>query len=281
MADQFNTTPDDLVDAARALAQHLRDASFKVSVEPDHDSYIAIPTLVAKRTGSTTIVVVASKPPINRIKDWAAFAKSQGSETRVLLGLAAYGGKSHLTDKELALLKSLGVGIYRIDENGVQQWFEPKDLALDFDLPERKRLPRKIKGILAETYDEHEKGDWEKSFGAACLALEDEARAYIKKHYKAGRIYFVRGTKPWNPTQADLNRLPLGALRDAFSAIANPNALDSLIERSITQVNGDRVKVTHFRKNARARSAFRKRVPTHIWQILVTLAKIKGVEIKP
>ncbi len=273
---KFSLTPDKLVPAAKRLSADLRERGYRVIVEPEVDAYPTVPTMHAKRTGTTVVVVVVSRIFDRAIQDWVNYACSCASDVRVAIGLNAPEGLAAAKQTEMS---DLGVGVYWIRDERVDELVAARDVGLNLELPSRNTLPPALRRILSDVYDEYERGDWEDCFEAAALALETTVRTYLKDGLRRGRITLIRGkrTGPWSPSATAINRMTLGDLRTNLGYIQNQNAVDAQIGRTIARINKDRIGVVHHRRKHSTRTRLRRNIGAHIWLVISTLAKMKGV----
>jgi hypothetical protein len=116
--------------------------------------------------------------------------------------------------------------------------------------------------------------EWREGFEEACNAFEEEARRYLKRWSKTGRVKIQTKHGPKQLTPTEINKLTMGALRDKFTHILGPTLLDSMIEEALEKVNPDRVERIHRRRAKRTESRLRSNVGRHMWLIVNVLKRM-------
>jgi hypothetical protein len=97
------------------------------------------------------------------------------------------------------------------------------------------------------------------AFEDACGILEEECRSYLIKNLKMGRVKFQTGGKIKIPTEKQIRRMPMGALKDIFCNLVNQNQLEANLCAALTKLNPDRILRAHHRRSKRTEAALRKR----------------------
>jgi hypothetical protein len=151
----------------------------------------------------------------------------------------------------------------------------PVDLALQLEPPELKNYPNSIRKALGPSYEQIGRGNWVEGFEDACNAVEDRARKYLTKHTDSGRITVSLGKKAGiKLSRAEIDKMPLGALKDAFLAIDNPNHADAVIGQCLAELNPDRILAAHKRREAAAQRRLRRNVGKQMWIVLKALKEL-------
>lgn len=267
----FRTVADELLPCAISALSHLRSRGYRVRREVADHAAPLTPTLTAKRSSTTLHLDVVATIDIDRVKEWVAFGKSAGRDTRLALCVLP----SHeLTTRSIDELRALGVGLYSAGPGHFAEMIAPVDLAMNLELPSLAKLPRRAQELLGPAYDKFDKGEWREGFEEACNAFEEEARRYLKRWSRTGRIKVPSNTGPKQLSAAEIGRLPMGGLRDRYAAILSPNLLDSLIEHALREVNPDRVERVHRRRARRTEARLRANVGKHMWLLANVLKQM-------
>jgi hypothetical protein len=125
--------------------------------------------------------------PLPRLRTWVAYGRSCSADTRVALA----GFAADISGEDVMQLRDLGVGLYSIGENRqLLEAVSPIDLAVNIDPPDLSNYSKRIRKALGGAYEHIERGQWREGFEAACVALETNARAYLKNSVESGRISF-------------------------------------------------------------------------------------------
>jgi hypothetical protein len=176
-----------------------------------------------------------------------------------------------VTAKDRDQVKALGCGLVVVSTGGVDQHIAPQDLALSVALPDRKSLPPAVRAALGTAYDQFDQALWREGFDEACKVLEGQARAYLKRWIKTGRIQLVTKKGPRAVTRAQIDRFTMGQLAEAFGQIVAKSQADSTVEQTLTTVNRDRNAVVHHKTKKRTESRLRANVGRHMWTIIESL----------
>lgn len=264
----FLTVADDLVPCAYAAHDYLVGLGYRVKVEKADASAPFTTTMTATRMSTTMHVDVCGTIDLDRIKDWVAYGKSTGRDTRLVLCMPVEAVTS--TAQEDALRK-LGVGMFRCGAD-VTETISPNDLAFNVELP---ALPPNLREALGLAYEKKQRGEWRECFEEACNALEEEARRYLKHWSKSGRIKVMRKGKPVQLTASEINGLSIGGLANWFAVIVSPTSLDTAIQQVLSAVNDDRVERTHRRRAKRTETRLRQNVGRHMWHIFNVMKQMK------
>lgn len=260
----LETVADELLPCAYAVHEFLRNHGYRVKCEIADAAAPFTPTFTAARTSTTLHIEVCGLVDLSRIKEWVAYAKSTGADTRVALCMPDPANVSPHHDAEL---RRLGVGLYKTGAN-VSEVIAPVDLALNLELPPIASLPRKGKELLGPAYEKFRKGEWREGFEEACNAFEEEARRYLKRWSATGRIKVNGKHGPEQLTASEINGLSMGGLKDRFKKILSPTLVDSTIEQALSKVNPDRIERVHRRRSKRTEARLRKNVGKHMWLIV-------------
>jgi hypothetical protein len=275
-AEAFIQLGEELLAAALIHGEGLEARGYKLVIEPYDDAYPYSPTFLAKRSREHLFVEVRASLDWSVIAEWCRYGKSCSNETRICFALPEKASRK-VSAADMARLQALGAGLLIIDAGGSRDVLQGKDLALNAELPE---LPPRLRPILGKSYDLFKRGDWRQGFNAACTALEQQAKMYLKSGMSRQRIVVYmpsgKGTKLLTGDRAD--KLTLGQLAQAFANIQTPNHNDSRIAQVLEKINADRVTVAHFEPgNATRERRLRTNVGRHMFRIVAALRAIKGL----
>jgi len=264
---EFLTVPDELLPCAELAAGHFETRGYAVSVERSRTEFPYTPTLHCKRKTRTVIVEVARTVDAAKAAEWSRFAKSTGADTRIVFVLPSAAGR----DSEMeSSLRELGVGLAVTTEAEITDVIEARDIALGVELPERARLAKGLRRDLGHAYDLFEKSEWREGFEEMCKVLEACARRRLKDAVRSRRITVLgpKG-KVKKLRQREIDEMPMGALKNVYMAIQNPNRADSQIGKALATVNPDRIKVAHKKKTRE--SQLRQKIGPLTWLIVGVL----------
>jgi hypothetical protein len=265
MPPQFLTLPKELVPTAERLVRDFRARGYRVHLEPYELGYPYAPALVVSRSHESIIVEVSGYIEHKRVHDWVRFGRSCSEDTRFAIGVNT---EASVSTKDEQVVREAGAGLFVVSNAAVVERVAPLDLALHLALPELTQQPLKVKTLLGPSYDQIARGEWRDGFGDACQVLEVEARKYLQRGIRSGRITFRNpGGSPHLVTVADVHALTMGQLVTKFDRIAVPNRTDSQIYGALSRLNPDRVAVTHHRSSRRAETRLRSNVGRHMWML--------------
>ncbi|MCK4850211.1 MAG: hypothetical protein KAT11_02615 [Phycisphaerae bacterium] len=223
------------------------------------------PTLYCKRQQTRIVVEVVSALDLNRIEEWVAFGKSSGQDFRIAVCLPEDKPVSPQNEERL---RSLGVGYFVVRQNQLVERIVAVDLALNVQLPELSRQPMDVRKLLGPAYEKFQGARWREGFKDACEAFEEEARRYLKRHTKMGRIQIVLRTGPVTLSLARINKMSMGQLAGMFARIQNQNRADSIIGETLDAINKDRIWAVHHKSKKATESRLRKNVGRHMWSLI-------------
>lgn len=247
----------------------LKARGFVVRVEKERLGFPFTPTLSCTRDHTTLIVEVDSQWREEKVNSWLRYCQSAGADTRFALCLP-----SHPAAEIQTRAQALGVGILLSQPPSLPELVTARDANLGVALPERKSLPTPVKRRLGAAYDKFDKAEWREGFEEAAQALETEARSYLKRWCKTGRIQVMTKTGPATLSSKQINKLTMGQLKDRFRQVVSPNSLDALVRQALEQINKDRIGVAHHRKNKKTEDKLRKNVGKHMYAIIDVLKRL-------
>lgn len=268
----FLTLPEELLELGVAGDGHFKTLGYSVRREKADLAFPYTPALHCKRGTIRLLVEVAETVDHERMKEWSAFGKSSSSDTRVAVLLPA---NAALTGRDMSAAQKVGYGVLRKDNGDIHELVAPVDLALQLEPPELQNYPNSIRKALGPSYEQINRGNWVEGFEDACNAVEDRARKYLVKHMASGRITISQGkTSGIALTKAEIEKMTLGALKNTFLAIDNPNHADAVIAQCLTKLNPDRILAAHKRREAAAQRRLRKNVGKQMWIVLKALKEL-------
>jgi hypothetical protein len=271
---EFLTVPDDLLGIAAAAVDWLKSYGYTAKPEHHETGYPYTPTVHGKRGSATAFIEVDAQINLDRMKQWVAYGRSCGADTRIWCALAEDAKRSGKQDREL---KSLGVGLLLIGDGKADETMAAKDLALGVELPDISTLPRRVQKKLGPVYEHFDRGEWREGFAEACLALEVAARKHLWKGVKAGRIVIVskKGHQE-QLTKSAIDKLTMGQLAQRFGLVLQQSRADRVIGDALKTVNPNRIGVTHHKSKAAVETKLRRDVGKQMWMIVGALKEIDG-----
>jgi hypothetical protein len=269
-ADDFLSVAEELLPDALTFGAHFQSSGYTLKIEPFDVTFPRTPTFLLRRSPTTVFVEVASGITPALVRAWVSYAKSCQKDTRFVVALRK---DAVVAPDSMAELKKLGVGLWCVGPDGPYEVLSPVDLALALELPE---LPRGLKRLLGDAYDQFGRGEWREGFETAAQTFEQQARDYLGKHTGRGRITPSENGKP--VTQKRIAKMTMGNLASAFETISSPNAADTRIGQALKRINDDRVTVAHYKGKGAAREMkLRKNVAHNMWALVGALREIRGI----
>ncbi len=272
MPRTFRTVSDDLLEHAEAVALDFELRGYRVRAEHRDPGFPYTPTLVSTRARTTVIADIVAEVDLGRVNTWVNYARSTGRDTRLSVCVSA---QAQITQADETALQDRGVGLYISEPGRVIERLAPQDLALNVTLPELAALPPRVREWLGPVYEQFGRAQWREGFGDACQVLETEARRYLKRGIQRKRISLR--TKTGNIrtlTAAQIDKLTMGQLAEAFSQIQSKTQADSVIGQVLARVNKDRVGVTHHKGKAVTETRLRRNVGQHMWCVVGGLKEL-------
>lgn len=264
MAADFLTLPDELQSLANELLGYLTKRGYTHTKEPNLLTLPATPTIMAARGHETHYFVVRQGISTTEVDTWFRYACSCTTDTRVTFCCPANAaiGITHIT-----YLTRQRVGLTIHSPAGFEVTSEARDLAFHAQAPDRAALKPKVRELLGEAFDRLEAGDWRPAFEEACAVLEERCRSYLLMKLKMGGVKYKTGSKIKTPTNKQIKKMTLGALKDVFCKMISQNQLEANLCAALTKLNPDRVRRAHTRHSAGSEAALRRRVGPHMWLI--------------
>lgn len=241
----FLTVTGELHDAAIAAVTYFETHGHDVKAEIRDVTFPLTPTMIATRGQTVRIVEVTSSIDMTTINKWTAYCKSCSKDTRFAICVTSMEGiDGHLLEQ----IRTDGVGIYVIGTEGFSVFFEPKDLAMNAELPSLKEFKSGVRKSLGPAWEDFKTKGWDEGFENACKAFEKDARRYLAKWIgKRVNIVDKKGIID-NPTSKQINAMTMGALAKKYALLNLPNACDSTVRQVLELINKDRVKIAHKKK---------------------------------
>jgi hypothetical protein len=267
----YKTLADELLEYADLALSYFEQRGFSVRAECSVLGFPYTPALLCKRGATTKIVEVDSKVQLQRLEDWVGYCRSSGRDTRLALCVPS---SADLSASDLNKLQERGVGLYLVSPDAVVERLVPRDLGLNIALPELAREHVRVRELLGSSYEQFGRAQWREGFEDACQALESQARRYLKKWTRSGRIRILRPSGPIALTNKQINRLTMGQLAREFSNIAAQNHADSVIADALSRINTDRVGVVHHKGRAVTERRLRTNVGQHMWVIVAAMREM-------
>jgi hypothetical protein len=269
---KFITVAADLLEYAEAVAEWFDGRGWVVRPERPELGAPYTATMTCQRSQTTVFVEVDARISVSRAEEWHRYCLSSSKDTRIAVCVPDVAKRTSAQDSRL---QELGVGLYVAAAHGVTEMLAPKDVAVNIALPELRKMPKKMRSLLGDAYDQFDHSHWKEGFKDACGVLETEARRYLKAGVASGRIVVL--TEKSNPAQMTAERiekLTLGQLAGHFGRIRSPNHPDAIIAQVLDGVNKDRVGATHHKRKAATEARLRKNVGHHMWQVVAALKEM-------
>jgi hypothetical protein len=260
-----------LSECADIVESYLVLRGYKVSIESHELGFPYTPTFLCKRIKTTLLVEIIATVDERRIGSFVGFAKSAGRDTRIALG---HPKELNITAEIEKRLREQGIGLFAVDDGKVVERIAPRDLALNIQLPDLSQELPLVRAALGPAYEQFDRVQWREGFGDACQALENEARKYLTKNVRRGRISFIVKGKPKVYGIQQIGKMTLGQLGHAFANVVAKNHADSVIESALKMINRDRVGVVHKKSHAVTENRLRTNVGRHMYTILAALKEI-------
>ena len=262
-AAEYLTIPEELQAIADRLLQWFEDHGYNVKVEDrSRPEYPTLPCFVCRRGPTSLYVDLAGElPRAEHVREWEAFCRVQSADSRYVVAVRT---SAVSMNRQLQLVAD-GIGLLAVDEHyDVHELNPAADKSIADDLPKLTKYPKEVRRILAPSWEEVGRGRLLEGFDDACVAFENEARKYLVRHAKSGRISFAGTT---TPSPQKIGRMTMGQMIDAFSKIQRPNHADSVILQTLRDLNPDRIRVAHKRKDGRSLAALRQNAPGLMWKL--------------
>jgi hypothetical protein len=272
MANSFRTVPTELLEYAEAAVTFFKNRGYTVKIEEMKSEYPNRPTLVCKRQQTTLFIEVHSTFPSRRLMDWILYCGSCSGDTQVALVIPK---GTNLKPKEMDILLKQKIGLYLASSEGLVENNPSTDLALKISLPDMTTLSKKVRALLGSVYEKFERGQWRDGFKDACQVLEAQARRYLKDGIRTGRITIIDSKgNPKNPPNKAIDKMPIGPLAITFANIQAPNRVDTMIAKTLSRINPDRVAITHKNERKQTEKSLRRNVGGHMWVIIQAISEV-------
>lgn len=274
---KYRTLSEELIEGADRFEAFFKTRGYRVRIESTDLAFPYTPTFLCFRKPTTLLLEIDSQVQLPELQAWATYAMSCQRDTRVALGLTS----GTVSTYDETTMRDAGIGLYALSGAGIHEKIPPTDLALNIKLPTLESLPGKLRELLGEAYDQFQRSNWREGFQEACQVLEVEARAYLWRGFKRGRIVVLTAKdNPVKLTARQVRKMPLGPLAASFLRIQTQNHADDVIGKVLTQLNEDRVGATHHKKLAKTERHLRENVAQHMFRIINALREIHGIKSK-
>lgn len=266
----FKTIPDELMHVAYDVYDHYDNSGHDVDVEVNEIGFPSTPAMLCRRNHTTTIIEIASQIDDKRFRRWVNFAKSQTKDTRFVVVLRSSNG-ADATSLKFATDHQVGLIIH--NDEVITVVCNSSDLAVHATLPDLKDLKKSVGRVLAPAFSKFKGDDWRDGLFEAYAEVEQHARDYMAESINAGRMVVEKrsksGVKTYTP--ADIEKMTLGALKDAFSLIKVPTHKDTRIGQTLALINKTRIGLAHKRKKAEVEAEVRIHVGQHMHAVVSCL----------
>lgn len=262
MARTFVTVPHELLHVAETVGDWLEVHGYTLDIEPNELAYPYRPTMRCTRQTTTMFVEVDSEIRLERAQEWASFAKSQPSDTRVAIIVPSLGADSPAV---IAALNKENIGLYTCSPD-CQEIIAPMDQTVNIGIPSLAKQRRPVQKLLGQAYEKIRRKEWQDGFDDVCQVFEQEARKHLIRGIKSGRVVISR--KTGFLTAAEVRTMPMGALAVEFRRIPSPTQVDRVVGETLARVNYDRITVAHHRNDGRRVARLRRDWMGHMWVLV-------------
>jgi hypothetical protein len=268
----FRTVPEELLEHADAIADHLAELGYRVRIEHSDLGYPSTPAMVCVRQRTSVVVLIDSVVTFERLDDWVRFARSAGRDTRIAVCLP---DGVVPTQAEEQRLRADGIGLYGAAPGHAIERIPALDLALNVQLPELKKLPPKLRVVLGPAYDQFRRSNWREGFEDACRAFEEEARRHLKRWWKSGRLIVLKANgQPDVFSNRKVDKMTMGQLAQLYSRIQNKGKTEAVVAKALSKLNRDRIGVVHHKGKAVTERRLRTNVGQHMWSVVAALKEL-------
>jgi len=266
----FKTIPDELLHVAFDVFEHFDNDGHIVAVEANEMGFPSTPAMVCRRNHTTTIIEIASQIDGVRFRRWVNFAKSQTTDTRFCIVLRS---KNGIDPESMRFSVDSQTGLIVHDDDSLTVIREPADLAVHAVLPDLKDLKKSVRPILAGAFKKFRGDDWRDGLFEAYAEVEQHARDYLADNVRSGRTVVEKPGKsgPKIVTDVEIEKMPLGALKDTFPYIKVPTHKDTRIGQTLALINKTRVGLAHKRRKVEVEAEVRAHVGQHIHAVVACL----------
>jgi hypothetical protein len=266
----FVTVPPELLHVADAIADWLEVHGYKLEIEPSELGYPYRPTLRCVRQGRTMFVEVDSQVRLDRAQEWASFARSQPSDTRVAIIVPSLGADSAAVVEALTKER---IGLYTASPD-CNEIVAPMDQTVNIGIPSLARQRRPVQRLLGQAYEKIRRGEWQDGFDDVCQAFEQEARKHLIRGINSGRVV-ITNRHGVALTTAEVKTMPMGALAATYRRIPSPTQVDQTVGATLKRVNYDRITVAHHRTHTRRLARLRRDWMGHMWVLVPAIAMLQ------
>ena len=267
----YKTVADELLGYADVIGDDFEVRGFRVRVERAELGFPYTPTFVCKRGATTIIVELDGQLQLVRLEAWLRYCRSCGRDTRLAICLPS---PVNLAAEQIEVLHQKGIGLYSVLANALVEQHAPVDLALNVQLPELISLPAPIRQLLGAAYEQFARSQWREGFEEACQVLETQARRYLKRWSRTGRVKILRKTGPASLSNHQIDAMTMGQLARTFANIQAQTHADKVIEEALAKINKDRIGVVHHKSKATTEKRLRSNVGQHMWIIVAALKEL-------
>jgi hypothetical protein len=265
----YLTVADELIEYADGAIRYFRNKGHAIKVEPEDLGFPYTPTFTAKLSHTLVICDVQDRVNVDRTLEWVQYARTCQRDTRVIVALA---GSVMVKPRDEQKLSAFGVGVLMCSAENCYEKLIAIDQALALSLPELTTLPPKVRRVLAPAYDQFARGDWREGFKTACQSFELEARSYLEKALRLGKVQLVTPTGKYSKVKpATISRATQGQLAGYYRTIAAPNKTEAFLEQALARLNDDRVRAIHYGTSGHTEARLRRNVGQHMLVIINAL----------
>lgn len=272
--DDFRTIPDELLHVAADAHNHFLEQGYDVVIEKREVGFPYMPALTCRRLHETLIVEVSSSLDEERTDMWLRYCKSQTSDSRFCAVLRS---KEDLPQHTVNFAVDNRFGLLVHNDERLMELRPAADLAVHVALPEVKRLQARVRPLLAPAFQKVRDGDWRDGLNHAYLEVEQHARDYLRGGIAAGRITAFRTRRSGALDlilAAEVDRMTLGQLKNAFNSIQNQTHRDALIATTLAMILETRNGLAHGRRARAVEERLRAEVGQNMYAVITCLEEL-------
>lgn len=256
----FSIVPEELLMVAIRFGEYVEREGYDVVVEPAELAQPSTPVFRITRSLTTKFIHVATRPDLEELLDWAGYARTFDSDTRVVVALP---DNASLTIDAMSRLSDAQVGVVHVAQTDVKVVVPPGDLTLNLVLP---RLPPGTHQHLGDAWDLMRRGDWMEGFDEACQVLNRLGAEHLASKVQSGALTLSTATTP-----AQIRKATLGALGAHYSQVRKPGRIESTIEGVIKDINDNRITVAHYKRDPDRQPELRAKLNRQTYLIVAAI----------
>jgi hypothetical protein len=260
---EFLTLSEDVRHIGLVAIRHYKDSGHSVAVEPNELGSPGRPALRVRRGNTTTYVLIAVDIAVENVLIWASYAKCLQHDSRVCV-IVPKGANVH--QERIEAVKGARIGLMTADSQKLTEIFAPIDLTLNAGLPAAANYHKKMRRNVSEIIEKFERGEWQDAMFDAQVFMEARAREWFADGVKSTRIKVLsKSGVDITPAIRKVKKATMGALKEWFLNIQNPNGTDNALAEALTAHNPFRIKNDHDKLNPATQRKLKPRAANLFW----------------